>query len=140
MVGASPGDRKKGADKGIDGQLYFQDGSRGETKQVVISVKAGKLQAGYVRDLRGVIDREGAAIGVLLSMNPPTSLMRSEAASAGMYDSPWGTSHPRMQIITVGELLQGKRIDMPAQRQTDVTLARAPRSKGEQSKQQPLDL
>jgi len=139
LVGASPGDRKKGADKGIDGRLYFVDGADQRPQTVILSVKAGKLQAGYVRDLRGVIEREGAAIGVLLSLNPPTAQMRSEAASAGMYDSHYsGRSHPRLQIITVGELLEGKRIDMPAQRQTDVTLARAPRAKSGGAEQQGL--
>jgi hypothetical protein len=39
--------------------------------------------------------------------------MRKEAASAGFYETPWG-KHPRLQILTVGELLSGKRIDMPA--------------------------
>lgn len=126
LVGASPMDRKKGADKGIDGRLYFVDSADGRPKTVIISVKAGKLQAGYVRDLRGVIEREGATIGVLLSLNAPTGPMRQEAAAAGFYDSPWG-SHPRLQIITVGDLLDGRRIDMPAQQQTDVTLERAPR-------------
>ena len=129
LVGASPMDRKKGADKGIDGRLYFVDTADGRAKTVIISVKAGKLQAGYVRDLRGVVEREGAAIGVLLSLNAPTGPMRAEAAAAGLYDSPWG-SHPRLQIITVGDLLDGRRIDMPAQSQTDVTLERAPRERG----------
>lgn len=129
LVGASPMDRKKGADKGIDGRLYFVDSADGRAKTVIISVKAGKLQAGYVRDLRGVIEREGATIGVLLSLNAPTGPMRAEAAAAGLYDSPWG-SHPRLQIITVGELLAGRRIDMPAQSQTDVTLDRAPKERG----------
>ena len=52
-------------------------------------------------------------------------MMEVEAAHAGFYKSPWGT-HPRMQIITVGELLDGKRIDMPPIRQTSVTYKRAP--------------
>lgn len=139
LVGASPMDRKKGADKGIDGRLYFVDSSDGRAKTVILSVKAGKLQAGYVRDLRGVVEREGAAIGVLLSLNAPTGPMRTEAAAAGYYDSPWG-SHPRLQIITVGDLLDGRRIDMPAQSQTDVTLERAPRARGGRSGQGRLEV
>jgi hypothetical protein len=132
-------DRKKGADKGIDGRLYFVDSADGRAKTVIISVKAGKLQAGYVRDLRGVVEREGATIGVLLSLNAPTGPMRTEAAAAGYYDSKWG-SHPRLQIITVGELLAGRRIDMPAQSQTDVTLERAPRAKADGPGQGRLDV
>lgn len=88
--------------------------------------KAGKLHALYVRDLRGVVEREKAAIGVLLALDEPTKAMRTEAASAGFYKSPWGT-HPKLQIITVGELLAGKRLDIPPVRQTSVTYKRAPK-------------
>jgi site-specific DNA-methyltransferase (adenine-specific) len=67
----------------------------------------------HLRDLRGVIDREAAAIGVLITMEEPTGPMRKAAASAGFYESPAGTEHPRLQLLTVGELLAGGRIDMP---------------------------
>ena len=95
LVGARPADGKKGADQGIDGRIYFHDGDTGKTKQIVLSVKAGKLHAPYVRDLRGVVEREQAALGVLLTLNAPTKAMRTEAASAGFYDSPWGQQSPR---------------------------------------------
>lgn len=127
LVGARPfGDIKKGADKGIDGRIYFHEGDAAKTKQIILSVKAGKLHAPYVRDLRGVVDREKAAIGVLLTLDEPTKAMRTEAASAGFYTSPWGR-HPKLQILTVGELLDGGRIDMPPVRQTSVTYKRAPK-------------
>lgn len=119
LVGARPADEKKGADKGIDGRLFFHDeGASGKTKQLVLSVKAGKLTATMVRDLRGVLEREKAAGAVLISMQEPTQLMRAEAASAGFYDSPmWGDGRfPRMQLITVGELLAGGSIDYPAKK------------------------
>ncbi len=87
LVHARPAEQKKGADKGIDGRLYFHEGDTGKTKQIVISVKAGKLHAPYVRDLRGVIEREQAEMGVLLSLETPTAKMRTEAASAGFYQS-----------------------------------------------------
>jgi hypothetical protein len=89
LVGARPSEGKKGADKGVDGRLLFHDG-RNETKEIVFSVKSGKLHATYVRDLRGVIEREKAQIGVLLSFESPTRQMVAEAASAGVYVSPWG--------------------------------------------------
>jgi site-specific DNA-methyltransferase (adenine-specific) len=69
-----------------------------------------------VRDLRGVVERESAAIGVLITMQEPTSHMRTEAAAAGFYDSPWGGSYPRLQILTVAQLLAGQRIDYPQRR------------------------
>lgn len=126
LVGARPAEGKKGADHGIDGRIYFHEGD-GTTRQIILSVKAGKLHAPYVRDLRGVIDREKAALGVLLTLDEPTKAMRTEAASAGFYTSPWGT-HPKLQIVTVGELLDGQRIDMPPIRQTSVTYKRAPKA------------
>ena len=128
LVGARPAEGKKGADQGIDGRLYFHDGDTRKTKQIVISVKAGKLHAHYVRDLRGVVEREQAELGVLLSLNAPTRAMRAEAASAGFYASPWG-QHPRVQILTVGELLAGKTLNAPPPRQTSLTYKRAPRAR-----------
>ena len=90
LVGARPVEQKKGADKGIAGRIYFHEGENRETKQIVFSVKAGQLHATYVRDLRGVLEREKAAIGVLIALDEPTKAMRTEAASAGFYRSPWG--------------------------------------------------
>lgn len=126
LVGARPAEGKKGADQGIDGRIYFHEGD-GKTQQIVLSVKAGKLHAPYVRDLRGVVEREKAAIGVLLTLDEPTKAMRTEAASAGFYKSPWGT-HPKLQIVTVGDLLEGRKLDAPPSRQTSVTYKRAPKA------------
>ena len=127
LVGARPAEGKKGADQGIDGRIYFHDGDTAKTKQIVLSVKAGKLHAPYVRDLRGVVEREQAALGVLLTLNAPTKAMRTEAASAGFYASPWG-QHPRVQILTVGEIMAGKKLDAPPPRQTSLTYKRAPKA------------
>ena len=134
LVGARPAEGKKGADQGLDGRIYFHDGDTAKTKQIVISVKAGKLHAPYVRDLRGVVEREQAALGVLLTLNAPTKAMRTEAASAGFYASPWG-QHPRVQILTVGELLAGKKLDAPPPRQTSRTYKRAPKALKKAGKQ-----
>ncbi len=125
LVGARPVDQKKGADKGIDGRLYFHDGSVG-TRQIIFSVKGGHLKATDVRDLRGVIDREKADIGVLLSFETPTKLMKAEAASAGFYTSPWG-KHPRLQLLTVAGLLAGASVDYPRTGGVNQTFKQAPR-------------
>ncbi len=124
LVGARPIETKKGADKGIDGRLCFHDNSFENTKNIVISVKAGHTGAAHVRDLRGVLEREKAEIAVLISMQQPTKPMRADAAEAGFYDSPWGTRHPRLQLLTIEELLSGKGIDYPY-RQGNVTFKRA---------------
>jgi len=136
LVGARPVEQKKGADKGIDGRIYFHAGES-KTRQIILSVKAGKLHAPYVRDLRGVIDREEADIGVLISLEEPTAPMRKEAASAGFYTSPWG-KHPRIQLITVEDLLTGKTIDRPPA-QASVTFKKAPKTKADSAKNQALD-
>jgi DNA modification methylase len=127
LIGARPVEQKKGADKGIDGRIYFYQPETGETEQVIISVKAGHTNVAHVRDLRGVLDREQAAIGVLVTLQEPTKPMKEEAASAGIYSSPWG-KHARLQLVTVGELLAGKTIDTPPLRQADRTFKKAPRS------------
>lgn len=133
LVGARPTEQKKGADRGIDGRLYFHDAPDGKTRQVIFSVKAGQLHATYVRDLRGVVEREKAEIGVLISMNEPTAPMRKEAASAGFYEAPTGGRHPRLQLLTVTELLGGKGIDYPSQvRRIDKTFKRAPDARASQ--------
>ena len=128
LVGARPTEQKKGADKGIDGRLYFHDEAGAQTKQIILSVKAGHTSAPHVRDLRGVVEREGAAIGVLITMQEPTSHMRTEAAAAGFYDSPWGGSYPRIQILTVAQLLAGERIDYLNVEGMDRTFKKAPKA------------
>jgi hypothetical protein len=134
LVGARPVEGKKGADKGIDGLLYFHEEDGGETKQVIFSVKAGKTGSDHVRDLHGVIDREKAAIGVLISLQEPTQPMKAEAASGGFYKSPWG-EHPKLQILTIEELLNGKQIDMPPVKQVNITFRKASKDKGGTEKQ-----
>lgn len=129
LVGARPiGEVRKGGDKGIDGRLYFHDSTVGPTRQIVLSVKAGKLVPDYLRALRGVIGREEADIGVLISFEEPSQGIKSEAAGAGFYDSPWGR-HPRLQLRTVRELLAGKGIDYPHITGANVTHRRAVRAK-----------
>ena len=125
LVGARPVEEKKGADKGIDGRIYFHVGD-GLTRQIILSVKAGHVGVSHVRDLRGVLDREKAEMGVLISLEEPTGAMSKEAASAGFYTSPWG-KHPRLQLITVEELLAGGTIDRPPM-QTSLTFKRAPKA------------
>jgi site-specific DNA-methyltransferase (adenine-specific) len=130
LVGARPVEQKKGADKGIDGRLYFHDEAEGKTKQIIFSVKAGKVSVNHVRDLRGVIEREDAEIGVLISFNQPTKPMMTEAASAGFYHSPgWNKNYPKIQLFTVGDLLDGKTINYPPSKYVDITFKKAPKAK-----------
>ena len=128
LAGARQSDQKKGADRGIDGRLYFHDEPPGgKTKQIIFSVKGGHVQAAYIRDLRGVIEREEAEIGVLICMEGPTKPMRKEAAEAGFYKPPGLEDRfPRIQILTIEELLAGKTVEFPPYRE-DVTHRKAPK-------------
>ncbi|MGA9060994.1 MAG: DNA methyltransferase [Terracidiphilus sp.] len=128
QVGARPTDQKKGADRGIDGRLYFHDDESGKSKQIVFSVKAGGVNVSQVRDLRGVLEREKAEIGVFLCFEEPTRPMKHEAAEAGLYKSPDGSTYPRLQILTIQQILDGKQPDYPAHRR-DATFKKAPRSR-----------
>ena len=118
------------ADRGIDGRLYFHDENKRDrkTKQIIFSVKAGHVQSAYVRDLRGVIEREDAQIGVLICMEAPTKPMLKEAAEAGFYKPPGlEDRYPRIQILTIEELLAGKGVAYP--RMLEVTFKKAPRAR-----------
>lgn len=127
LVGARPSDPKRGADQGIDGRLHFHDDKPGLTKQIVISVKSGAIPANHIRELRGVVEREDAALGLLITLQEPTRPVVREAASAGLYTSPFGnTKHPRIQILTIEELLGGRRIDCP-RTEANVTFKKARR-------------
>ncbi len=104
---------KKGADKGIDGVITFVD-EKGKPKQALVQVKSGKVSSKDIRDLVGTVGREDAAIGVFITLEEPTSEMRKEAVSAGFYHSPvWNQDYPRIQILTIQELLHGADVKMP---------------------------
>jgi site-specific DNA-methyltransferase (adenine-specific) len=141
LVGARPaGQVRRGADKGIDGRLYFHDDNSGKSKQIILSVKGGHVEHSHVRDLRGVLDREQAEMGVLITLEPATKPMEKEAASAGFYKSPayQDRAFPRMQILTVEEILAGKEIELP--RLLEVTFKQAPKAKAKKAENLELDL
>ena len=118
-LGAQPvSGRKKGSDRGIDGVIPFFAGPKEDYKRALVSVKGGEhVNVGMVRDLVGVLEREKEPIGVLLTLELPTQPMVTEAASAGFYHNDfWQKDYPRVQILTVEEMLAGKRPDMPSTR------------------------
>jgi site-specific DNA-methyltransferase (adenine-specific) len=129
LVGARSSAHGKGADTGIDGVIRFQtQGAGSPFDRVLISVKGGKTGSQHVRDLVGVVTREKAAIGVLISLQDTTKDMRAEAASAGFYESAWG-KHAKIQLLTIADLLGGKRIDCPPAYHFSDTFKKAPKAK-----------
>jgi site-specific DNA-methyltransferase (adenine-specific) len=108
------GVQKKGPDRGIDGVITFTD-KHGVLQTVLVSVKSGKVDSSMVRDLKGTIEREKAAIGILLTLEETSKEMRLEADTAGLYRSElWKKDYPRIQILTIRELLErGKKPQLP---------------------------
>ncbi|MGH9395722.1 MAG: DNA methyltransferase [Terriglobia bacterium] len=118
LVDARPAhDRKKGADAGVDGYINFLDDKSGVAKKVVVQVKSGHVGPNTVRDLKGVLEREKAVIGALVTLRDPTKPMLREAASAGFYKSEnFPERYPRLQILAIRDLLEGKQLLFPRHR------------------------
>jgi adenine specific DNA methylase Mod len=114
LVNAVPfGGKKKGADTGIDGHIYFEPDGK-TTEKAIVSVKGGEnIGVMMVRDLAHVVDREKAKIGVFITLTEPTRAMQTEAVKAGFYISPFSGKVPKLQILTIAELFAGKKPDIP---------------------------
>lgn len=113
LVNAVPfGGKRKGADTGIDGVVYFKPEGKG-TEKAIVSVKGGEtINVAVVRDLAHVVDREQAKIGVFITLADSTGPMRTEAVKAGYYETLYG-KYPRIQILTIRELFEGKQPKIP---------------------------
>src|SRR6266436_5959319 len=113
LVNAVPfAGKKKGADSGIDGLIYFKPDGK-TTEKAIVSVKGGdNVNVAMVRDLAHVVDREKAKIGVFITLADSTGQMRTEAVKVGFYETLYG-KYPRIQILTVKELFEGKQPKIP---------------------------
>jgi len=113
LVNAVPfGGKKKGADSGIDGLIYFKPEGK-TTEKAIVSVKGGdNVNVAMVRDLAHVVDREKARIGVFITLAEPTGPMKTEAVKAGYYETLYG-KYPKLQILTIAELFEGKQPKIP---------------------------
>jgi len=110
---------KKGSDKGVDGVITFLDDNTGKPKRVLVQVKSGGVDARDIRDLIGTVESEKAALGVFLTLEPPTGPMETAAVVAGYYHSPgWNQDYRRVQILTIESLLKGAQVQMPPTAQT----------------------
>ena len=105
---------KRGTDRGIDGVVYFIDGPRRSPQKAIVQVKSGRVSSPLIRDLKGTVEREKAALGLFITLEEPTRDMRTEAVSAGFYRSEvWQRDFPKLQIRTVEELLDGRGFELP---------------------------
>jgi hypothetical protein len=113
LVNAVPfAGKKKGADSGIDGLIYFKPDGK-TTGKAIVSVKGGdNVNVAIVRDLAHVVDREKAKIGVFITLAEPTGPMKTEAVKTGFYETLYG-KYPKIQILTIRELFEGKQPNIP---------------------------
>jgi hypothetical protein len=141
-VGARPiGDKKKGADRGIDGIINFFDTPDRKLKKIIVQVKSGHIDRSHIATLKGDMEREGAVIGAFITLKEPTEPMRQEAITAGFYEPELypGKRFPKVQIITIEELLNGKKIEYSTVG-TEVTFKKAERKrKGDKPEQIKLE-
>ncbi|MGH9408029.1 MAG: DNA methyltransferase [Vicinamibacterales bacterium] len=116
QAGIEPFQLKPGPDRGIDARrAFFDPAGSDQRREIIVSVKGGKLKANDVRDLIGTVQRERAQIGVLLTLRPPSPNMLRDAADIEPYRGNDGRLYPAIQILTVADLLDGKVIEYPLQ-------------------------
>jgi len=136
-VAARPAqDKRKGADSGVDGYIYFIDDNSGKAKKIVVQVKSGHISRNQIATLNSDREREGAEIGAFITLQEPTKPMITEAAGMGFYEPKHFPEKkcPRLQILTIEELLNGKQLQYPRVA-PEITFKKAERKrkgKGEQ--------
>ena len=132
LVDARPTNKNgKGADAGIDGYINFFDDNSGKAKKIIVQVKSGNVRRDMIATLKGDMTRENADMGLFITLNSPTQPMIQEAVSAGIFTPTHYPDHhyPRVQILTIAELLSGSQAEYP-RFAPDATMPRAPRIRG----------
>jgi len=126
---------KKGKDQGVDGLISFLDSPKNKLQTALVQVKSGKVGSQLIRDLRGAVERENAALGIFISLEEPTEDMQKEALAAGYYTSPlWNKDYPRLQLYTIEQLLGGTQVQMPPTQSTYKKAGRIRKHEGEQAR------
>ena len=111
---ANPRIGKKGADEGVDGWLRFVDRAEGQYEKIIVQVKSGHVGVKDIRELRDVVTRQRAAMGIFLTLEEPTSEMIREVNVTDPYvSSLWKHDFPKIQILTIEQLLRGERPKTP---------------------------
>jgi DNA modification methylase len=125
LLEARPNTKQVG-DKGLDGTAWFWTGEVTDGR-ILISVKGGAVNPGFVRDLAGTVEGHGAQMGLMVTLRPPTKGMSEAASMAGFYTHPNGQRYPRVQLMTVDQLLKGERPNWPPMLRGDDASGRATR-------------
>lgn len=122
LVNAMPAQSKskenmRGADKGVDGIIVFAKdikGSKPVYGKLLVQVKGGNVQRSDIATLKDDVEREKADGGLFITLEEPTRPMREEAISAGKFGVDFSKAEfPKIQIITIKDLLAGSRPDIP---------------------------
>ena len=140
LVDARPAnDKRRGADSGIDGYINFFDDNSGKPKRIIVQVKSGHVNAAQIRDLKGVLEREQAQLGLFITLQPPTRPMEQEALASGLYVPEHfpDSQFPRLQILTIEQLLAGRQVEYP-RIGVQATFRQAPRRRRPQGEQTSL--
>lgn len=132
LINAVPyGGKKKGADSGIDGFIYFKPDGK-TTEKAIVSVKGGEnVSVAMIRDLGHVVDREKAKVGIFITLAEATGPMKTEAIKAGFYETPHHGKVPKLQILTIADLFAGKKPQIPF---VDVTSFKSAPARSHQNK------
>ena len=137
LVAARPAqERRKGPDAGVDGYINFFDDNSGRPKRIIVQVKSGQVNRSQIATLKGDLEREKAQIALFITLNPPTGPMEQEALAVGFYEPAHfpGQQFPRVQLLTIEELLNGKLAQYPRYA-PEPTFRRAPRRRRSQGQQ-----
>lgn len=138
IIGAMPpsGQPRKGADAGQDGIINFLD-LEGKAQKAIVSVKSGNVRVNQIRELIQVVDKQEAAIGIFITLKEPTKAMKKEAVAAGFYEVAGGVKYPKIQVLTVAEILGGTMPQYPTQvgGQKSIGIKRAQRAKDRSQKE-----
>ena len=140
LVDARPArDKRRGADSGVDGYINFFDDNSGKPKRIVVQVKSGHVNRGMIATLKGDMEREKAEIGLFITLAEPTRPMLNEATASGFYEPEHypGQQYPRLQILTIEELLAGQPVEYPRMG-LQTTFRRAPRRRRAEGRQSTL--
>lgn len=114
LVDGQPNQKQVG-DKGIDGIIRFPIDNKNGIGRALVSVKGGRqLNPGMVRDLVGTVEQQKADMGVFVCLGEPTRGMIEVANGSGSYAWPVdGRTFPKVQILSVADLLAKKKPAMP---------------------------
>ena len=137
LIDARPSKKgRRGADSGVDGYINFFDDNTGKAKRIIVQVKSGHVRRDMIATLKGDMARENAEIGLFITLESPTRPMIQEAAAAGIYTPVQFPNHdyPRVQILTIEDLLSGVQAEVPRYA-PDPTRGRAPRRRQSSSTQ-----